>query len=437
MPEHEDMERARHYEIEITDRQRQVWRLVAKGHTNGEIAEKLNISLDGAKWHVSELLTRLDANTREDLVEAWDAARRPQERMRRWLSGLSPLPLAQTLGVVAAVAAVGGAGALYVATDGLPGDDQYHAVADFPSPATQLTEAEAVTRAEDLANGLLEQYLTEYLPPRGATIENDFVEAQHQWMPPGELFVSPNGSNEWQSDPAATSGAWAFSWTAEDLGTVDGPLGGLGDIEVEVIFADTTQSTIDAARAQVRVSTGGMWAYGYSEGFHARDGSERFQPTRGTFHIAWLNGVVGGDELVLYRTTDNFVCTRTVRLNGSGGGGCWPFAGATRSQPLSQLGGDGAGFMNGVEVASNVEIRTDPDVFEVAIVSESGAEERFPTYPIPPELDLDYRVAFFSSPGLDGIHWFVAYDAEGNEIYRQGPWGVPGETIPPFFEPLD
>ena len=155
------MERARQFEVQLTERQRQVWRLIARGHTNGEIADKLDISLDGAKWHVSELLTKLNANTREDLVEAWEAAHRPGERLRRWLSALSPMPLAQTLGVAALVAAVAGAGAIYVAVAGeLPGDDSRAAVAEaVPTPQTVLTEQSAHSRADDIANTLIQQHL--------------------------------------------------------------------------------------------------------------------------------------------------------------------------------------------------------------------------------------------------------------------------------------
>ena len=44
-----------------TPRQREVLTLLARGRTNREIAEELGISLDGAKWHVSEIITRLGA----------------------------------------------------------------------------------------------------------------------------------------------------------------------------------------------------------------------------------------------------------------------------------------------------------------------------------------------------------------------------------------
>lgn len=51
-------------------------RLLRKGHTNGEIAEVLGISLDGAKFHVAEIISKLGADSREDAVLRWDSRRR-------------------------------------------------------------------------------------------------------------------------------------------------------------------------------------------------------------------------------------------------------------------------------------------------------------------------------------------------------------------------
>ena len=48
---------------ELTHRQREVLELVACGMTNGEIATHLGISLDGAKWHVSEIISRLSVDS--------------------------------------------------------------------------------------------------------------------------------------------------------------------------------------------------------------------------------------------------------------------------------------------------------------------------------------------------------------------------------------
>lgn len=62
----------------ITERQRQVAELLALGYANAEIAEQLGLTVSGAKYHVSELLHRLDLDGRED-VAAWYRA----ERVRR------------------------------------------------------------------------------------------------------------------------------------------------------------------------------------------------------------------------------------------------------------------------------------------------------------------------------------------------------------------
>lgn len=57
----------------LTRRQRQVLALMASGATNGEIAEKLGLSLEGAKWHVREIFGRLGVDSREEAVAWWQA----------------------------------------------------------------------------------------------------------------------------------------------------------------------------------------------------------------------------------------------------------------------------------------------------------------------------------------------------------------------------
>jgi DNA-binding CsgD family transcriptional regulator len=77
----------------LTARQREVLELVARGKTNFEIAQALGLSLEGAKYHVREILGRLGANSREEAVALWA---RERGGHRRW-----PIVL------VAAVAGVG------------------------------------------------------------------------------------------------------------------------------------------------------------------------------------------------------------------------------------------------------------------------------------------------------------------------------------------
>ena len=83
----------------VTDRQREVASLIARGQTNREIAETLGITLDGAKHHVSQLLIRLNLQRREEIA-AWHKKDTSVRRL-----GFSTLPLL-LFGGAAAVAAV-------------------------------------------------------------------------------------------------------------------------------------------------------------------------------------------------------------------------------------------------------------------------------------------------------------------------------------------
>src|SRR3989304_3856281 len=70
----------------LTPRQWEVLELLREGLTNEQIADRLGISLDGAKFHVSEILGRLGLSSRE-AAAVW----RPEERRPWWASGLALL----------------------------------------------------------------------------------------------------------------------------------------------------------------------------------------------------------------------------------------------------------------------------------------------------------------------------------------------------------
>ncbi|MGH2609582.1 MAG: LuxR C-terminal-related transcriptional regulator [Tepidiformaceae bacterium] len=59
------------HERELNERQRQILRLIEAGHTNREIADLLGMSVDGAKWNVSEILSKLGLASREEAAEYW------------------------------------------------------------------------------------------------------------------------------------------------------------------------------------------------------------------------------------------------------------------------------------------------------------------------------------------------------------------------------
>jgi hypothetical protein len=62
---------------------------MAKGYTNGQIAEALGITLDGAKFHVSEIFSRLHVGSREEAVATWRESQRPLTRLRGFAGLLS------------------------------------------------------------------------------------------------------------------------------------------------------------------------------------------------------------------------------------------------------------------------------------------------------------------------------------------------------------
>ena len=81
----------RRKELGLTERQREVLELISRGKTNPEIADALDISLDGAKAHVRTVLEKLNAQSREEAAAIWRESRGSLlERVRLFV----PWPLA-------------------------------------------------------------------------------------------------------------------------------------------------------------------------------------------------------------------------------------------------------------------------------------------------------------------------------------------------------
>jgi uncharacterized protein YjbI with pentapeptide repeats/DNA-binding CsgD family transcriptional regulator len=131
-----------------TERERQVLDLIARGCTNGQIAERLGISFATAKWHVSEIISKLGVQSREEVAAYWVRQRAPWRRVSRAIGGLG-LPLALKAGLgVAGIAGV--AGAIVFAVDIAHDDDLDEvewslttgkAVAQMPTPSPTPTPA--------------------------------------------------------------------------------------------------------------------------------------------------------------------------------------------------------------------------------------------------------------------------------------------------------
>ena len=84
--------RPKHPDI-LTPREWEVLALIRESRSNEEIAGRLGISIDGVKYHVSEILGKLGLENR------WDAARwRPEAEQPRWLVAGAPLLFWRKLG---------------------------------------------------------------------------------------------------------------------------------------------------------------------------------------------------------------------------------------------------------------------------------------------------------------------------------------------------
>jgi DNA-binding CsgD family transcriptional regulator len=125
------MGRPRHPDI-LTPREWEVLGLLRERLTNEEIAQRLNISLDGAKYHVSRILSKLGVTSREEAA-AWP----PEERRwwARWpvwakIAGAATLVGAAATGLVVAFS---GGGSTVTLESGVFADDALTRVATRPA----------------------------------------------------------------------------------------------------------------------------------------------------------------------------------------------------------------------------------------------------------------------------------------------------------------
>ncbi|MEO9254701.1 MAG: helix-turn-helix transcriptional regulator [Tepidiformaceae bacterium] len=82
---------AEDYLADLNGRQMDTLRLIARGRTNGQIAKDLGLTLAGAKWNVSEVLTKLGFESRDDAASfyKWHVGRgNPATRAFRAITGM-------------------------------------------------------------------------------------------------------------------------------------------------------------------------------------------------------------------------------------------------------------------------------------------------------------------------------------------------------------
>lgn len=182
-----------------TPRQRQVLDLLARGYTNGQIGEALGISLDGAKWHGSEVMGKPGVDRREAAAAYWRDYNGFRSRFARSLRGLllaSGVRWATGIAGVAVAVVAGIALAFSLGGD----DDQSTAGSEMtPSPMATADAAPSPTSAVVAPGGRPQEYCFIDLPDTWAT-----TFAQHE-IPWGDdqrivpVAVATDGSRRFGS----------------------------------------------------------------------------------------------------------------------------------------------------------------------------------------------------------------------------------------------
>lgn len=131
------------YKHDLSPRQREVLELIARGKTNAEIADELGISLDGAKYHVREILAKLGVESREEAAQEWRRMRSPLGWLRHLvLAGLGGLPKSGPLLALVGAGAVVASGGAAIAVIALTGGEDRTTLASADVAATATPTAE-------------------------------------------------------------------------------------------------------------------------------------------------------------------------------------------------------------------------------------------------------------------------------------------------------
>jgi DNA-binding CsgD family transcriptional regulator len=203
---------ARHdVRIEWTPRQREVLELLARGLTNGEIARRMEISLAGAKWHVSEVLSKLGVTSREEAAEYWHDEHSVAGRARQWMRGFVGLATLKWIGIGSLAGVVVGVGAILgvalLADGSEPSAElaQPAAATVTARPVYSQSEAEAMAKslAADVLNG--QALLGSGRPFASA----DFAVVEQRFLPNASTVASNVTGIIQRLDPPAN--VWRFT----------------------------------------------------------------------------------------------------------------------------------------------------------------------------------------------------------------------------------
>lgn len=188
-----------------TPRQREVLALIARGHTNGEIADRLGVSLEGAKWHVREIMSKLNIDRREHAAEYWRSRRGRLAGLRSLALPMAPFGTAAAVTGIAVGTAVMVAALVIILNSG------------GETPPTVVLGEEATATRTPVATTTWTTTPTDPAGPT-ATATREGVEA----LEVVEMTTPPAGAVLWTYQPAREGSLFDITrhtWLAD--GTVD------------------------------------------------------------------------------------------------------------------------------------------------------------------------------------------------------------------------
>jgi len=288
---------------ELNARQRQVMDLIAQGLTNAQIAEALDISLNGAKWHVSEILAACDFESRDEAARYWRHEHGLVRRFQRATRAIfAPVLLHPIVAGVAtlAVGAIAAAGVYAFAHTG-----------SSPAPSLSTAPPVVATVAAPLTGPVVQD-------PSISQIQ--MVDRTSGWAFEGAATATKSGNFALRTDDAArTWHATAHPW-ADDAGLASGTALDLQHawVVTSTAAAVPTPGTYSETLSVWRTSDGGQT---WKSAMVPEGGPSEItfiDPKHG-WMLQGLGAGAGSEGVAILRTTD--------------GGATWSEAAVTASTP--------------------------------------------------------------------------------------------------------
>jgi DNA-binding CsgD family transcriptional regulator len=429
------MGRTRQLEVALTARQREVLKLIRRGHTNSEIAERLGISLAGAKWHVSELLAKYGVDTREDLADRAAQEASTGRRVRRWLNGLWFLPVSHAqVGLAAAgtIAVVGAGAAVALLRD--DGGNATFAENAPPATATLTPPAsptpglltapgakwspdEALAKAEGAVRDQFAHDLNATIVPGTFRLIGGRWLGQATGVPAGD----PDGDYTWEPQNGVPTDVWLVSW--EIPGSTISDYSGQLTFHATVIVKDGGDGKALADYTNFGKPAGIDGLSGHVGGFRSKRMEaelEKYRHDRAQVGDAvpfgWYNDIVdGGAWVEAYPAGGGGWCV-LGRDSVGGGTGDWCQTEADPRDDTFTANLSTSFTADGVMGDATFFVIAREPVVAIGVRPGDGRRLEFRTYSPPAESHIDRRFAWINVGKVTNNFTVFGLDAAGNEV---------------------